>query len=461
MNEAPRKIGLEEWDVRHASLIGQGLREPIYGGVLGRHVGESRDYRLRQLLFDNSPAALRLWNFLLTEEERLRRHREEGKKLVGAMKDLGTVPVMAFALPELVAFYPDGAWWTPCLMEHSDGLLAIADRLGIDDSFCPVRAMLGAFVTGEHFPIPELLVCSAGAVCDDFSAIAQCLEPLGFPVFWWEIPRRRAPEPGEKCAQLPGGFFAPEGQVDMVRGELERVRGALQELAGHPLDDPALARGIRAANAVRRLLRELRDLVFTASAAPLPALELLVAEMLALHYCSDREESAALLEGLLAEVKGRVAAKAGVLPADAARVFWVNPVADLRAMNLLEECGGRLCGTDFMFAHALAHIPEQEPPMVALAKTAMADPMIGPTRDRAGWICGEMKRLGAEALVVSRIPGASHCAREGDIIRGVVEEELSLPTLEIEVPPVSDALEPALRSRLRALVETVISRRDS
>jgi hypothetical protein len=39
-----------------------------------------------------------------------------GDKLIGTMKDLGTVPVMAYSLPRLRAFYPDGAWWTPCLM---------------------------------------------------------------------------------------------------------------------------------------------------------------------------------------------------------------------------------------------------------------------------------------------------------------------------------------------------------
>ena len=63
----------------------------------------------------------------------------EGKKLVGTMKDLGTVPVMAYSLDNLVAFYPDGAWWLPCLLEGGGGLLEIADSLGIDDSFCPVR----------------------------------------------------------------------------------------------------------------------------------------------------------------------------------------------------------------------------------------------------------------------------------------------------------------------------------
>ena len=143
---------------------------------------------------------------MLTEEERLHEAREAGKQLVGTLKDLGTVPVMAYALPDVVAFYPDGAWWIPCIMQQKAGLLEIADSLGIDDSFCPVRAMLGAFVSRAHFPIPELLICSVGATCDDLSAIAQRLERLGHPVFWWEMPHRRAPEPGEEAVVLPGGF---------------------------------------------------------------------------------------------------------------------------------------------------------------------------------------------------------------------------------------------------------------
>jgi hypothetical protein len=321
--------------------------------------------------------------------------------------------------------------------------------------------MLGAFVTGSHFPIPDFLVCSAGAVCDDFSAIAQRLEPLGFPVFWWEVPRRRPPEQSENGLTLPGGFVAPETQVTFTRGELDRVRCALGDLAGCSLDDDALSTSIRAANAVRHRLKALRQLVFTAPAPPLPALELLIAEMLALHYCSDRDETAAVLDALLVETQARVAAGQGVLAADAARIFWVNPVADLRAMNLLEECGGRLCGTDFMFGHALVDIPEDLPPLDALARVALADPMVGSAQDRARLICAEMQRLGSEALVVSRIPGASHCCREGGIIRQFVQGSLGVPTLEIEVPPLTDTLIPALRTRLQALVETVIAGRHS
>jgi len=459
MNDAAMRITLHEWDERYAELRSAGLREPDYGGPLRRHVDDG-DLRLLKLRMDNSAASLRLWNFLLTEEERLHQARAEGTKIVGTMKDLGTVPVIAYSFDDMVAFYPDGAWWIPCVMEHSAGLLEIADSLGIDDSFCPVRAMLGAFVSEAHFPIPDLLTCSVGATCDDLSAIAQRLESLGYPILWWEIPHRRAPEPNERAVHLPGGFRAPEGQVKFVQSELERVRQALETCAGRRLTDEDLAAGVRRANRVRSQLAELRQLVFSSPACPLPALEMLIAEMLAIHFCSDQDESVRVLDELLEESSRRVDAGIGVLPPDAVGVFWVNPVADLRVMNLLEDLGGRVRGTEYLFSHALDPIPEDVPPMQALARMALADPMVGSPADRAERICADIRRFGAEAVVISSIPGASHCALEGTVIADIVRARLGIPVVEIEVAPIIDAMEPTLCTRLEALVETVRQSRE-
>lgn len=450
----PEQITLSQWDGRHAELAANGLREPEYGGSLSRHVADG-DLRLAQLRYDNSAEALDLWNFLLTEEDRLRDARARGNRLVGTMKDLGTVPVMAYSLPDVTAFYPDGAWWIPCVMELSAGLLGIADRLGIDESFCPVRAMLGAFVTKAHFPIPDLLTCSVGATCDDFSAIAQRLNGLGHAVLWWEIPHRRNPDPGEPSVPLPGGAVAPAEQVQVVRAELERVGRAIESLSGGSLDDEAVSNGIAAANRVRRCIRELRCLTFTAGVCPLPSLELLIAEMIAIHFCSDRQEALRVLSCLLVRVRERCAAGTGFLPADAVRLFWVNPVADLRVMNTLESCGARVCGTEYLFSHALDPIPTDVSPMEALARSALADPMAGPAADRARRICLDARAYGSEAVVISRIPGASHCALEGGVITDMVRHTLHIPVTEIEVAPLNDSRSEAFRTRVGALVETV------
>jgi benzoyl-CoA reductase/2-hydroxyglutaryl-CoA dehydratase subunit BcrC/BadD/HgdB len=45
------------------------------------------------------------------------------------------------------------------------------------------------------------------------------------------------------------------------------------------------------------------------------------------------------------------------------------------------------------------------------------------------------------------------------VIAAAVRERLGLPVLEIEVPSITDALEPTLRTRLEALVETARERR--
>jgi hypothetical protein len=461
MKAAPRKLSLDEWDERYDQLLEAGLRQGGHGGPLRSHVTERGDLRLRHLQMDNSAAALRLWNFVLSENDRLRQAQRRGERIVGTMKDLGTIPVMAYSLPGLRAFYPDGTWWTPCLMECSDRLFQQADVLGLDASFCPARAVAPAFLNGEHFPRPDLLICSSGAVCDDFSAIAQRLEWLGFPIEWWEMPRRRPPERGEAPARLPGGSMAPQIQVEFVRGELERIGQVLGKLAGKPLDLGSLAQGIRRANEVRRLLQTLRMRVYSAKGVPLPALEMLLAEVLTIHFCSDLEESITVLSDLLSEVSQRIEGRQFVVSEEAVRIFWVNPVADLRVMNQLEDLGGRICGTDYMFTHALDLIPEDESPFVALAQTALADPMVGSTAERAERIVRECRTFGAEAVVLSRIPGASHCSREGAIIRQVVDERLGLPTVELEVPSVCDALLPALSSRLQAVVEIARARRES
>jgi len=447
-------LTLEQWDEHYRALRAQGMKEPSYGGPLSRHACDG-DRRLLKIRFDSSAASLRLWNFILTEEERLHDASMKGRRIVGTMKDLGTVPVMAYSMADTIAFYPDGAWWLPCFKEQKTNLLGVADSLGINESFCPVRAMLGAFVTKAHFPIPDMLICSVGATCDDFSVIAQRLDSLGFQVFWWEIPHRRRPDPGEESVLLPGGFQAPKRQVDFTHSELLRVKKAMEKRLGSTLTDEMLAEGIREANKVRRLLASLREMVFTSSPCPLPALEMLLAEMLAIHYCSDRDETVEVLNGLLEEVRSRKAAGIGLPVRGAVRIFWVNPVADIRVMNLLEECGGRICGTDYLFCHAIDEIPEDLPPLEALAEMALADPMAGSALDRAERICSDIVKYGAEALVISRIPGASHCASEGIIIGEAVRSRLGIPVVEIEVPPLSDSVRPGLCTRLEALIETV------
>jgi hypothetical protein len=178
-----------------------------------------------------------------------------------------------------------------------------------------------------------------------------------------------------------------------------------------------------------------------------------IAEMLAIHFCSDIDETLAVYDDLILEVKNRLAAGQGILPDNAVRVFWVNPVADLRVMNLLEECGGRICGSEYLFSHAIDRIPDDIDPLEALARMALADPMVGSSSDRASRICRDIIEFKSEAVIISRIPGASHCTVEGAIIRDMVSYKCGIPVIEIEIPPVIDSMMPSIITRIEALIE--------
>lgn len=458
MNTLSPQLTLNQWKNRYCYLRDNGMVERFYGGPLQRHF-DAGDKRLGRLQFDNSPAALALWNLILTEEDRLCLWRHKGGKIIGTMKDLGTTPILAYAFDNLVAFYPDAAWWIPCFKQHQDGLFELAARNGLDALFCPVRAMVGAFINEQHFPIPDALICAVGAVCDDFSVVAGRLETLGRDIFWWELPHARIPEGDEPAVLIDDKQSVPCRQVQLVRQELIRITEFLEKVSGTRLSQVRLSKTIQKVNCIRRLLETLRSLVFSSPQCPLGALEMMLAEMLAIHFCSDPDETEIVLAGLLREVQERIASGVGVLPRNAVRVFWINPPADISAMNLLERCGGRLCGTEFMFPHALKCIDETCDPFTALAKAALSDPMIGSSQQRAERIARQIETLNSEAVVMCRIPGASHCAVESRIIANLLRERMNRPVLDIEIPTLIDPYETSLTTRLEALTETVRSRR--
>ena len=448
------KISAKQWDIEYKKLVCRGKIDPEKIKPIFWFIENDDDLILQDLQFDSSLECLKLWNFLLTENCRLRQARREGKKIVGTMKDLGTIPVLAYCYPEIVAFYPDGAWWIPCVMKMSDGLFAYADSLGITDAYCPVRTMIGAFENDEHFPKPDLLISSAGAICDDFSAIAQAVENNGNPILWWEIPHSSSSISGEGAIKISPDQSVPIHLFDCVKSEIIRIKNALNKLADREISDLEIARGIKKANEIRKILRQLRDTVYSAEFPPIPALEMLIAEMLAIHYCSDQNMTLEILKDLLSLTNSRLENSAHISEDKAVRVFWINPVADLSAMNLLEKVGGQLAGTDFMFGHAIDPIPENCEPINALAKMALADPMVGSATNRADKIAANIKKYNAQAVVISRIPGASHCATEGAIIREVLSKKADIPIVEIEIPPISSTMSAALETRLSALIET-------
>lgn len=411
----------------------------------------SGDRRLAQLHFDPDPALCELWDFVLSENERLAAHRTAGRMLLGALKDLGTVPLLGEALG-MVTFYPDGAFWTPCLMELSDGLLARAARLGLGPELCPVRAALPALLDGDQFPLPDLLVAGLGGTCDDVAALVARLGQLGREVLRWELPAAREAEPGEAAVTLPSGGRVPEALLRLTARELRRVAAVLARRVGRPWRDEDLVAALERAAALRAAVRRIRDRVLAAPQPPLGPTDLLLIELLAVHWCSDAARCARVLADLEAMVDRRLAAAPG--PDRALRLAWINPPADLRCLELIGELDCRLVAADFMLAHAWAPAHVDPDPFLRLAAIALDDPLVGPLARRAERLLAAARAAGAEGLVHCRIPGASHCPHEGPaLVRACAATGCDLPMIDIEVPPIMDAAQAQIRTRLEALVE--------
>jgi benzoyl-CoA reductase/2-hydroxyglutaryl-CoA dehydratase subunit BcrC/BadD/HgdB len=467
------RIGMMDWEARMNDVPAEyrakctHLRSIVPGGV--QYLFSPYEYSCRgdslltRLKFDSSLAALRLWAFLFSEKDRLFLAKEKGWKIIAAMKDLGHVPVLSYALPESLTFYADELWWAPCFAEEPH-LLDEAAKLGAGEELCFIRAALGAMVTLDYFPPPDLCVAGVGAVCDDFSAVMQLIESLGHPVHWWEMATRvstSAPISSEKFHRTPYGNseYLPSAR-DFVAGQLEGVKKRLEKLSGIKITEEMLEKSRDNFNQIRRRIAELRDLVYGAKNPPLPGLEMFLTEFIAIHACSEPEESINVLDDLLATVRQRLEDKVSPLSENPTRIFWVTPPTDASIVTLLENLGGCIAGTEYLISHSFYPLATDKPVIDAVAENAMDDVMIGPLEFRAQRIIEGVKKYGAEGVIISGISGASHCPFDESAITKLVSKELDIPVLSFDVPYSPGRLSEQVITRMEGFMDMLNARKN-
>jgi benzoyl-CoA reductase/2-hydroxyglutaryl-CoA dehydratase subunit BcrC/BadD/HgdB len=469
----PDRISVGDWESRMPAVPVEFeekcrfLRPIIPGGV--RYLFSPYEYScrgdilLRRLKFDSSLEALRLWAFLFSEKDRLFLAKENGWKIVAAMKDLGQVPVLTYAFPETLTFYADELWWAPCFSEEPH-LLDEAAKLGAGEELCFVRAALGAMVTLDYFPKPDLCIAGVGACCDDFSAIMQLIEGLGYPVHWWEM-AARFDEPldsstGEYRVTGQGGSRYLSDTRLFLEGQLQSVVRRMEELVGTEATPDMLAGSRTLFNTIRGQVSELRDLVYSARRPPLPGLEMFLSEFIAIHTCSEPEESVFVLQGLLDLVRKRIGR--GESPfgcGDPVRVFWVTPPTDASLITILEDLGGCIAGTEYMISHAFLKLSTDVEPVSAVAENCLDDCMTGSPGFRAKRVVEGARRYGAEGVIISGISGASHCPWDERSIRLAVERELGIPVIAFDVPFSPGRPSEQVVNRIQGFTELLSARR--
>jgi len=442
------------------------LRSAVPGGVpylFSPHEYACRgDSLLSRLRYDSSLEALRLWAFLFSEKDRLFLAKRAGWKILAAMKDLGLVPALTYAFPESLTFYADELWWAPCFAEEPH-LLDEASKLGATEELCYVRAALGAMTTLDYFPEPDLCIAGVGGCCDDFSAVMQLIERQGRRVHWWEMVTRLddpACAPTEDYTRTSqGGTPCQTSAIRFLEGQLEGVLRAVEAVTGHVVTPPELERSRGLFNRLRGQVRELRELVYGARKPPIPGLEMYLAEFVAIHSCSEPEESPNVLDDLLGLARRRLEKGESPLPPDPLRVFWVMPPTDASLVTLLEDLGGCVAGTEYMITHSFLPLATDRSPVEAVAENCMDDLMAGKPSRRAERIINDARRFGAEGVIFTGIFGASHCPHEEPLIAGMVEKELGIPVLTFDVPFSPGRISEQVMNRMESFADLIRTRR--
>jgi benzoyl-CoA reductase/2-hydroxyglutaryl-CoA dehydratase subunit BcrC/BadD/HgdB len=418
---------------------------------------------LRKLKFDNSLASLRLWGFMLSESERLFRARQSGLKIVANMGDLGAIPPLVYSFNNTVPFYPDCYWWTPFLNE-SNVLFDEAKRLGIGDDCCFVRAALGAFSKLAYFPRPDLNIGAAGASCDDMAAVMQLTERLGHKIHWFELIHRK-----NKRKHFSKLNFSKteshsveyqQGLKEFFVNEFNYLIPLLEDMSGTGFNQQNLKNSILKINKMREIIQDIRDITFFSETAPLPALEIMNLEFMALAGYSDLDESIDILKHLRDTVAERHKSKSGISAKDSLRIVWVTPPADPLLLNYMEDLGGRLVGTEFVINQALFPLKMNENPVESLADGLINASLMGTARARANDVILQAEKYKAEGVIISNIFASSHCASETYIIKNEIQKKLDIPVLPFDVvAPGKKQMQSQIFNRMAAFMELLRERR--
>ncbi len=456
----PQKILLKEWSQQFKQLDTDFINSFYYykNNDWGRYLFPPATFmvygarQLKHLKLDNSLASLRLWGFCFNESERLFRAKQSGKKVIAAMGDLGTVPVIITAFPDCIPFYPDCTWWTPFFNE-SNVLLDRASEMGVPEASCFVRSALSAFDKKAYFPKPDLLFASTGSSCDDYSCIMQMIGNLGHEIVWLEMPYRRANQKyftGDKYKKTVDGLEYPARFEDYLVSEYKKVWHKMSELTG--IDNiELLKQSIKKTNQLRQLVQNIKKLCCEAEVAPLPALEMMVVEFGNLYAYADFDEWLDICEMIYETIKGRVKKGVSVLDEKAIPIAWIMPTADPILLNLVEDLGGRVVATEYVINQALSPIEENIEPFNALARSFLNASLIGSTEERVRRIKEQVEQGKVKGVIITNMLGASHCAMETKLIEKMLDK---VPVLAIDVPAPLGITE-QLRTRIAAFMETL------
>jgi benzoyl-CoA reductase/2-hydroxyglutaryl-CoA dehydratase subunit BcrC/BadD/HgdB len=407
---------------------------------------------LRKLKYDNSPAALRLWGFALSEGERIYRARQAGMKVIAVMGDLGAVTPLVYSFPDAIAFYPDCLWWTPFLME-SRILFDEAVKFGLGEDCCFVRAALGGFSKRAYFPKPDLCIGTVGATCDDMAAVMSEVEHLGYNIHYFELPHRDDGHKSQVASRK-----SQVGLRNFLSEQYREVCRLLEETTGHKFSTERFKATVQKVNRLRACIAEIKHKTASAQKNPMGALELLNVEFAALSYYGDLDECLDVLEEMRKTINERVDENTGYDGQDI-RLVWVTPPADPLLMNYVEALGGRVVGSEYVINQTTPLLNEDADPFEALSEAHLSGSLMGSTQFRADLVLEQIALGHADGAIISGIFGSTHCPYETAPILDALRSR-GIPALAFDVvAPGRKQLQSQIYNRLEAFMESLKERK--
>ena len=456
MNNIPEQIGYREWhhlfkqipdeavestryyrQFPHAEWS-QYLFPPSTHAVYGNRL-------LRKLKFDNSPAALRLWGYVLSEGERIYRARQAGLKIAAVMGDLGAVTPLIYSFPDTVAFYPDCLWWTPFLME-SKVLFEEAALYGLGEDCCFVRAALGGFSKRAYFPKPDILIATVGATCDDMAAVISEAGFLGHELFYFELPHR------------DNDNLESERMVSFLKEQYARLSAYLEDKTGIQFCENRFFDTLGKVNRIRQSIQSIKKMCAEAEYNPLGGIEMLNLEFAPLSYYGDLDECVLVLEDMEKEVTRRMRANIGYAN-QFIRLVWITPPADPILMNYIEELGGRIVGSEYLINQTTPIFRTEGDPFEILAEAETESSLMGSSDFRAKLAVKQVERGKADGVIISGIFGSSHCPYETAPIIAAMRAR-KIPTLAFDVvAPGKKQKQSQILTRMEAFMDSLRMRK--
>ena len=454
MNE-PRQIDYREWhhlfkdipdaDVENTRYFrhlpdaewSQYLFPPSTHNIYGNRL-------IRKLKFDNSPASLRMWGYVLSEGERIYRARQAGMKIAAVMGDLGAVPPLIYSFENVTVFYPDCLWWTPFMME-SKVLFDEAAEFGLGEDCCFVRASLGAFSKRAYFPRPDFSVAAVGATCDDMAAVISEAEFLGNEIHYFELPHRH--DDGSETAALK----------KMLTRQYRELCSELEKKFGQKFSEIRFFDTLKKVNQARSLIAETKHILAQAPLNPMGAVEMMNVEFSALSYYGDLDECLLCLREVRDEVKSRLEQGRGYCGQNL-RLVWITPPADPLLMNYAEDLGGRVVGSEYLINQTTPLLGTDGDPFEILAQAHLSASLTGSSDFRVKLTLEELERTGADGVIISGIFGSSHCPYETIPIMNALRER-NIPVLAFDVvAPGKKKLQSQILNRIQAFMESLQAR---